>query len=102
MYLVSSLTISMNVEYIPWTVNLICLTLVSMTGSTLQQIQKTLSMRIKASRKELGMSQEELADMADIDRTYISQLERALVNPSLAILVRVANSLNIPLKDLLS
>lgn len=73
-----------------------------MTGATLEHIQYTLSVRIKAARKKLGVSQEEFAGMAEIDRTYVSQLERALVNPSLAVLVRVANSLNVPLTDLLS
>ena len=68
---------------------------------SLEQTQHILSIRIKAARKDLGVSQERLAEMADIDRTYISQLERALVNPSLAILVRVANSLNVSLPDLL-
>ncbi len=73
-----------------------------MTGATLEQTQYALSVRIKTARKRLAVSQEEFAEMAEIDRTYVSQLERALVNPSLAVLVRVANSLNIPLSDLLS
>jgi len=72
-----------------------------MTVVTLERTQHTLSVRIKAARKGLGVSQEKLAEMADIDRTYISQLERALVNPSLAILVQVANSLDVSLSDLL-
>jgi len=72
-----------------------------MEALSLEQIQRVLSVRIKATRKEMGVSQEKLAEMADIDRTYISQLERALVNPSLAILVRVANSLNVSLSELL-
>ena len=47
------------------------------------------------------LSQEELADAASIDRTYVSQLERALVNPSLAVLVRVASALNVNVITLL-
>lgn len=90
-----------NVEYIPWSVNLICLILVCMTSPSLQDIQGILSARIKVARKGLGLSQEGLADAADIDRTYVSQLERAMVNPSLAVLVRVANALNVTLCDLL-
>jgi transcriptional regulator with XRE-family HTH domain len=35
------------------------------------------------------MSQEALAYEANIDRTYVSQLERALVNPLLAVIVRL-------------
>ena len=41
------------------------------------------------------MSQEELAFNAEIDRTYISQLERGIANPSLLILSRVANALDV-------
>ncbi len=71
-----------------------------MTGSDFKHIQQVLSVRIKAARKDMGLSQEDLADIAEIDRTYVSQLERAMVNPSLAVLVRVANSLDVSLSDL--
>lgn len=90
-----------NVEYIPWSVNLSCLILVHMALSSLQNIQRILSARVKVTRKKMGLSQEALADAADIDRTYVSQLERALVNPSLAVLVRVANALDVSVCDLL-
>ena len=74
--------------------------LIHMTALKLEQIQRILSVRIKAARKGMGLSQEDLADAAEIDRTYVSQLERAMVNPSLAVLVRVANSLDLSLCDL--
>ncbi len=49
----------------------------------------------------MGITQEELADMAGIDRTYASQLERAIANPSLTVLCKVANSLGLKLIDLI-
>lgn len=72
-----------------------------MTSPSFQDIQRILSIRVKVVRKKLGLSQEALADAADIDRTYVSQLERAKVNPSLAVLVRIAGALNVTVSDLL-
>jgi transcriptional regulator with XRE-family HTH domain len=40
------------------------------------------------------MSQEELADRAAIHRTYVSQLERGLKSPTVAILLDLAKALN--------
>jgi transcriptional regulator with XRE-family HTH domain len=39
------------------------------------------------------MSQEKLAELADLHRTYISQIERGLKSPSLKALVAIADSL---------
>jgi transcriptional regulator with XRE-family HTH domain len=39
------------------------------------------------------MSQEELADRATIHRTYVSQLERGLKSPTLAIMFKLAKAL---------
>lgn len=48
---------------------------------------------MKARRKELDLSQEALALETDIDRTYISGIERALRNPSLSLIVKLAKRL---------
>ena len=40
-----------------------------------------LGANVKDARTELGISQYKLAALADIDRSYISQLENGLVNP---------------------
>ena len=55
-----------------------------------EQLQKFLATQVKARRRILGMSQEHLALTANIDRTYVSQLERAMINPSLKVLWRLA------------
>ncbi|MBC7102078.1 MAG: helix-turn-helix transcriptional regulator [Parvibaculum sp.] len=54
---------------------------------------KILATNVKARRKELKLSQEKLALESKIDRTYISGIERALRNPSLDLLVRLAKRL---------
>lgn len=52
-----------------------------------------LADKIKAARLQVGLSQEALALAAEVDRTYVSQLERGVANPSLLILVRLARAL---------
>lgn len=47
------------------------------------------------------MSQEELADAADLDRTYISMLERAVKSPSLRSMHLIARQLGVPLSELI-
>lgn len=46
------------------------------------------------------LSQEELADLAGIHRTYVSQIERGLKMPTLAILFKIASALKVKPSDL--
>ena len=48
------------------------------------------------------LSQEELADAAGIHRTYVSQIERGLKMPTIAILFKISKALNIRASDLIS
>jgi transcriptional regulator with XRE-family HTH domain len=57
--------------------------------------------QLKNFRKECGISQEELALRAGLDRTYISGLECGKRNPTLKILVKLAVSLNMKPSELL-
>ena len=57
---------------------------------------------MKALRQALGISQEELAFRAELDRTYISQIERGVSNPSVFVLLKVANVLDVELRELFS
>ena len=52
---------------------------------------------VRRLRKANGLSQEALALVADVDRTYVSQLERCVANPSIVILQRVAEALGVSL-----
>lgn len=47
-------------------------------------------------RHEKGISQETLADKADLDRTFISRLERGLTQPSLTSLLALSKALDVP------
>jgi transcriptional regulator with XRE-family HTH domain len=52
-----------------------------------------LGEEIKAMRLDAGLSQEALALAAEVDRSYVSQLERGVANPSLMILHRISEVL---------
>jgi transcriptional regulator with XRE-family HTH domain len=54
---------------------------------------KILAQNVKAARTALHLSQEALALEANIDRTYISGIERAKRNPSLELIVKLAKRL---------
>jgi transcriptional regulator with XRE-family HTH domain len=54
---------------------------------------KILAANVKAKRRELLLSQEALALETNIDRTYISGIERAKRNPSLDLIVKLAKRL---------
>lgn len=60
-----------------------------------------IAAKVKIQRHKLGISQEKLAEKANIDRTYASQIERAIANPSLTVLCSIANALEMELSDLL-
>ncbi len=60
-----------------------------------------LATNVKQFRLARGISQEELAFRAGIDRTYASQIERAVANPSLGIICSLADALECSLSDLL-
>jgi len=51
---------------------------------------------VRKHRQIKGLSQEELADLAALHRTYISEIERGLKAVSLASLLRIAQALNVP------
>ena len=48
---------------------------------------------VRRHRELLRLSQEELANRANIDRTYISGVERGIRNPSLLVMQRIATAL---------
>lgn len=55
---------------------------------------------IRAARLERGVSQEELAERAAIDRSYLSSIERGAQNPGVVSLLRVVNALEMTATEL--
>ncbi|OAS18915.1 hypothetical protein A8708_32165 [Paenibacillus oryzisoli] len=54
---------------------------------------------IKARRIKQGLSQEDLAGICEVDRSYISQLERGLNEPSVSKLFELCEGLNMKPSD---
>jgi transcriptional regulator with XRE-family HTH domain len=48
---------------------------------------------VRKRRTEQGISQESLATLAGLHRTYISMLERGIRNPSLTVILQLAEAL---------
>lgn len=63
-------------------------------------IEKQLGQRISDYRKKMGISQEKLALLSGLDRTYISGIERGKRNPSILSLQKIINVLGINFEDL--
>ncbi len=66
-----------------------------------ENISQKFGAAVRRRRLELGLSQEELADLSGLHRTYISDVERATRNITLKSAARIASSLELPLKALL-
>ena len=60
-----------------------------------------LGKNLKTLRIAAGKSQEELAVDAEVDRTYISSIERGIANPSLLAIAQICYALDASLVDLL-
>lgn len=58
-------------------------------------IQEKVGKRIKELRKELNISQEELAFRANVHRTYIASLEVGKRNVTIAVLEKIVNALDV-------
>jgi transcriptional regulator with XRE-family HTH domain len=63
--------------------------------------RRILGENIRALRKHAGMSQEKLAERADLNTTYVSDVERGVENISLDALIRITTALKVPLADLI-
>lgn len=63
---------------------------------------KAIGLKIKERRKELGITQEFIANMLDVNPSHISNIECGRANPSLTVLVRIANLLHCSVDRFLS
>lgn len=71
-------------------------------GSRFEDAKVVLANNIRRQRAAVGLSQEALALAAEVDRTYVSQIERGIGNPSLLILSKLCDVLDTELVDILS
>lgn len=66
-----------------------------------KKLVKAVGERIRQLRLELAISQEELANEADIPLSQIGRIERGETNPTISTLYVIAEALKIDLKTLL-
>lgn len=65
-------------------------------------IRIKLGSNIRRHRDMLGLTQEALAEKADLDQTYISGIERGLRNPGIINIAKLAKALQITTSELCS
>lgn len=57
---------------------------------------KAFGQALRQSRESVGLSQEELAHLANVDRTFVSRAERGVCQPALATIMMLAKALRVP------
>jgi transcriptional regulator with XRE-family HTH domain len=65
------------------------------------KIEEAFGEIVRQRRRHLGISQEKLAELSALHRTYISQIERGLKSPSLKAMVSISKALNVKLSVML-
>ena len=63
-------------------------------------VRERLSKNLQNLRRERNLSQEDLAHRAEIHQTYLSGVESGKRNPSILVLDRIAQALNVDISDL--
>ncbi len=62
-------------------------------------IKQIVGKRVRELRNKIGISQEELADIAELDRTYITSVERGKRNISIVNVEKLAKALQVSLAE---
>jgi transcriptional regulator with XRE-family HTH domain len=66
-----------------------------------ENILEIFGRNVQRYRKEKEISQEKLAEIAGVHRTYVGMIERAEKNITLRNMEKIANALSVKIKDLL-
>ncbi len=67
-----------------------------------EAVKQVLAHNVRALRRQKFLSQEQLAFDAEVDRTYVSQIERSKINPSLLVLHKIGKVLGVAVPKLLT
>jgi transcriptional regulator with XRE-family HTH domain len=65
------------------------------------ELRETLARNLRKHRQAQRLSQEELGHRAELDRTYISSIERCVYSATVDVVGRIADALGIPALELL-
>ncbi len=66
-----------------------------------ENILEIFGHNVQKYRKKRGISQEKLAEIAGVHRTYVGMIERAEKNITLRNIEKIAKALDVKIKDLL-
>jgi len=72
-----------------------------MSKQTIQELRENLATNLRELRAAKGYAQDSLALDSGVHRTMLSKIERSLTNPSLDTLVKLANTLDVSVSELL-
>ncbi|WP_455759647.1 helix-turn-helix domain-containing protein [Cloacibacillus evryensis] len=63
---------------------------------------ETIGSQLKTIRKKKGLTLSELAEASDVSLSFLSKIERDINTPTIAVLQKLCNALNISINDLIS
>lgn len=63
-------------------------------------INKKIGLKVKLERTKMGLTQEKLAELANLNKNSVGAIERGESSPTIETLDRLAKALNIPLHEL--
>jgi len=66
-----------------------------------QNISVRFGRAVRLVREKDGVSQEKLAELAQVDRTYVSMIERGKRHPTLEVAERISHALGIRLSEMI-
>jgi len=67
-----------------------------------EELVEKIGLGIRELRKAQGLTQEQLAEKADISYKYLGQIERGEINPGIINLFKIASGLALPIKEIVS
>ncbi|WP_016957962.1 helix-turn-helix domain-containing protein [Catenovulum agarivorans] len=67
----------------------------------MKDLARKLGAKIREKRKEIGLAQDKLAELADMDRSYIGRVERGQMNITVEKLYAIAKVLGCHARELL-
>jgi len=69
-------------------------------NNKISEINRKIGIRIRIARLDKKISQEKLAEFADLNKNTIGSIERGEISPTIETLYKIANALDIELHDL--
>lgn len=66
----------------------------------LAELRRQFGLRLRELREGRGLTQEQLGEMADVDRKTINRIENGMYSPHLDKVFQIADALSVPTRDL--